>query len=82
MDSNVTVMNGEDTTNTPFDLVIEVTVFCTDSSVVEGEAESDPSSMGLGWSAVEGANIVDSDSLISCAPAINFTAKESAELYV
>ena len=64
MDTNDTVMEALDTTNTPFDpLLIDVTLFVTDD-VVDG------------WIVVDCVNAVDADSLVSCVPPINFTLNE------
>ena len=67
MDWNVTVMDEVDTTNTPFDPVIDPTDFVAD--------------VVLGWRVVDSVNDVDADSLTSCVPSINLTVNEVADVY-
>ena len=63
MDSKATVMDGVDTTNTPFASgLIDVTAFVID--------------VVLGWIVVELLNSAVVDSLVSCSPSINFTVND------
>ena len=68
MDSNVTLMDEVDTTNTPFDPVIVVTFFVT--AAVSG------------WIVVVFINVVDPFSLTSCVPFINFRMNEVPDVYL
>ena len=66
-DWNVTLIDEVDTTNTPFDPVIDPTDFVAD--------------VVLGLIVVDFRNVVDADSLTSCVPSINFTVNEVADVY-
>ena len=70
MDWNVTVMDEVevDTTNTPFDPVIDETALVTEAA--------------LGCIVVDFENVVDVDSLTSCVPSINFTVNELPDVYL
>ena len=68
MDSNVTMMDAVDRTNTPFDpLLIDATDFVADAV--------------LGWTVVDFGKDVDADSLVSCVPSISFTVNELPDVY-